>query len=79
MKTLLMDRTGLYIENNEEELRVITCDHELGMVEWVGSFPTSYDEDRQEGCDEGCVKCERLEEELEDIYHNTIGRHFEWQ
>lgn len=72
MKNALLDRAGLFIENNTDELKVIACDHEWGKVTW-DVWPTSGDEDVMTYEDYGCQICDMTLDEIEEVQYKTIG------
>lgn len=72
MKYALIDGAGLFIENNTDELRIVTCDHEWGKVIW-DIWPTSGDEDVVTYEDHGCQICDMTLDEIEEVQHRTIG------
>lgn len=71
MKNLLIDRVGLVVENYDEELKAMVCEHEYELFTCY-STPTSPDEDEYSYQEEGCRKCNKTVEEIENEL-NTIG------
>lgn len=71
MKDLLIDRVGLVVENYEDELKSAICEHEFELFSCYFA-PTSPDQDEVGYEEEGCVKCGKTVEEIENEL-NTIG------
>lgn len=71
MKNLLIDRVGLVVENYEEELKAMVCEHEWELFSCYFA-PTSPDQDEVGYEEEGCVKCNKTVSEIEEEL-NTIG------
>lgn len=65
MKNILTDRAGLFLENNEEKINVLVCEHELHTE--IDEVVINQEGDVSSEKFLWCDKCEKSEEEIDEI------------
>lgn len=70
MKPILIDRTSLVLDTEQEIMNALTCEHDFGM-EWLEDSPTSPEDYPISYEAEVCDKCRKTRYEIDELIVNN--------